>query len=102
MVNIPNTFKQIGNLSENAVVETNAVFEKDAVRPVQAGDLPEEIRKLIVPHTENHERVLEAALNKDPGPLTEVFMTDPLIAGRLSREEAEKLVEDMLIGTKVL
>lgn len=101
-VNIPNSIRQIGNLPEKAVVETNAVFEKNAVRPVQAGDLPENIRKLILPHTENHERVLEAALNLDPKPLVEVFMTDPLIDGRLSREEAAQLVEDMLKGTKVL
>ena len=45
-VNLPNA-GQIPNLPMGAVVETNAVFAKDSVRPVMAGALPEEIRKLV-------------------------------------------------------
>ena len=59
-VNLPNA-GQIPNLPMGAVVETNAVFAKDSVRPVMAGALPEEIRKLVQPHTENHLRTLKAA-----------------------------------------
>ena len=33
-VNIPNYALQIPNLPKNAIVETNAVFEKNAVRPI--------------------------------------------------------------------
>ena len=101
-VNIPNDFVQIGNLPKTAVVETNAVFEKDAVRPLYAGELPENVLSLVEPHVKNHERTLEAALNADPKPLIDVFMTDPLIDGRLTRAEAETLVMDMLKATKVL
>ncbi len=100
-VNIPNSFLQIKNLPAEAVVETNAVFEKDAVRPVYAGELPKDVLALIKPHVDNHERTLKAALNVDPEPLYDVFMTDPLIAGRLTREEAVKLVDDMLKGTGI-
>ena len=99
-VNIPNAHLQIDNLPAEAVVETNAVFEKDAVRPLYAGSLPDNILKLIKPHTDNHERILDAALNRDPAPLTDVFMTDPLIDGRLTRDEAQKLVEDMLKASR--
>ena len=98
-VNMPNGFGQIGNLPGTAVVETNAVFEKDAVRPLNAGELPEKVLELVKPHVVNHERTLEAALNRDPKPLYDVFMTDPLIDGRLTRSEAEKLVDDMLLHT---
>ena len=52
-VNIPNTAGQIPNLPKSAVVETNALFERDHIYPVAAGELPEGILKLIQPHVIN-------------------------------------------------
>lgn len=100
-VNIPNTGSQIANLPKNAIVETNAVFERDAIRPVLAGSIPENVRQLILPHVENHERILKAALNgsQDRKLVTEAFMNDPLVKGRASKEEVEKLVNDMMQAT---
>lgn len=100
-VNIPNTGKQISNLPENAVVETNALFERDAIRPVLAGSLPEEIRGLILPHVENHERILKVAMNgnRDVQTVAEAFRNDPLVKGRASEEEVRQLVEDMMAAT---
>lgn len=98
-VNIPNTGKQIANLPACAVVETNAVFERDAIRPVLAGKLPQNVRKLIMPHVRNHERVLEAALTKNTDLLKEAFIEDPLVKGRADREEVSRLVDDMLAAT---
>lgn len=98
-VNIPNTAGQIVNLPRTAVVETNALFERDAIRPVQAGEVPEQLKTLLMPHIENHERVLKAALTVDKALVKEAFLTDPLVAGRVSEAEVEKLVEDMLAAT---
>lgn len=98
-VNIPNTSGQISNLPRTAVVETNALFERNAIRPVQAGEVPEQIKTLLMPHIENHERVLKAALTADKGLVKEAFLADPLVKGRASREEVEKLAEDMLQAT---
>lgn len=100
-VNIPNTGRQIANLPESAIVETNAVFERDAIRPVLAGSIPENVRQLILPHVENHERILKAALNgsQDRELITEAFMEDPLVKGRASKEEVEQLVNDMMQAT---
>lgn len=36
-------------------------FERNTIRPIAAGKLPEEIGALIRPHVENHERILEAS-----------------------------------------
>ncbi len=98
-VNIPNTAGQIANLPRTAVVETNALFERDAIRPILAGDVPEQVKVLLMPHIENHERVLRAALNADKGLVKEAFFADPLVAGRISEAEADRLVEDMLRAT---
>lgn len=98
-VNIPNTGRQIANLPENTIVETNAVFERDHICPIYAGNLKPEIKELILPHVENHERVLKAALEKDRELLKEAFLHDPLMKGRASEEEIRKLADDMLDAT---
>ena len=99
-VNIPNTSRQIANLPETAVVETNAVFERDAIRPVVAGSIPENVRSLIMPHVENHEYTLQAALTCDRELVVKAFLNDPLIKGKgCSEEDVRKLVDDMIAGT---
>ncbi len=119
-VNIPNTGFQISNLPSNAVVETNAVFERDAIRPILAGSIPDSVRTLMLPHITNHERITQAVLHSkisvndshvaDGAPkldkdsvnlslIADAFMEDPLVKDRASREEVESLVKDMLNAT---
>ncbi len=100
-VNIPNTAGQIANLPRTAVVETNALFERDAIRPIQAGEMAENVKALIMPHVENHERVLQAALSQpvDKELVVEAFMTDPLMKGRFAETDIRKLVDDMMAAT---
>ncbi|MFG6358550.1 MAG: alpha-glucosidase/alpha-galactosidase [Acetatifactor sp.] len=100
-VNIPNSGLQIANLPAEAVVETNAVFERDVIRPVLAGNIPEQVRRLILPHLENHERIMRVVMgdNKDVELVTEAFMNDPLVRGRVGREDVRALVQDMMAAT---
>lgn len=98
-VNIPNTALQIANLPKEAVVETNAIFERDAIRPVAGGSVPSNVHKLLTPHVNNHERTLKAALTCDRELVYEAFKNDPLVKGRASDEEIEKLADDMIDAT---
>ena len=100
-VNIPNAGHQIANLPENAVVETNAVFERDAIRPVLAGSVPEQVRQLIIPHLENHDRIMQVVLgdNRDVDLVVEAFQNDPLVKGRATIEQVQALVRDMMSAT---
>lgn len=98
-VNLPNA-GQIPNLPLGAVVETNAVFDRDSVRPVLAGPLPEELYRLTAPHVENHARVLQAALRCDRELVVEAFLHDPNTAGKCTGKAAiRRLVDDMIAGT---
>lgn len=99
-VNIPNTAKQIANLPASAVVETNALFERDSISPIQAGELPAQILELVEPHVQNHERILRAAMNCDEIAAVEALLHDPLCRGKLTREQAETLFRDLLNGSK--
>lgn len=98
-VNIPNTYGQITNLPASAVVETNAVFSKDAIAPVVAGALPENILPLVKVHTDDHELILKAALEYDKDAAFEAFMNDPLVKGRITEEEGKALLDDMIRNT---
>lgn len=100
-VNIPNGELQIANLPADAVVETNAVFERDAVRPLYAGKLPEDIRGLIMPHVENLGTILHAALSCDKEAVVQAFLNDPLVKGKKCGEnDVRQLVDDMLRATQ--
>jgi galacturan 1,4-alpha-galacturonidase len=98
-VNIPNSSKQIENLSKNAVVETNALFERDAIRPIYAGSIPENVLTLIEPHIENHEYILEAALTYNVDLVEKAFLNDPLVKTRVDAKDVTIMVRDMINNT---
>ncbi|WP_313580632.1 family 4 glycosyl hydrolase [Lacrimispora sp.] len=98
-VNIPNSFLQIPNLPAEAVVETNALFSRDSIKPVVAGAIPENVLKLIEPHVANHQRILKAALTHDRSLVYEALLNDPLVKDRAGEEEIKKLADDMIENT---
>ena len=98
-VNLPNN-GQISNLPLGAVVETNAVFDKNSVKPVLAGAVSEELRALILPHIENHDLTLRAALSCDRDLVVKAFLNDPNTKAKCTDEAAiRSLVDDMIAGT---
>jgi alpha-galactosidase/6-phospho-beta-glucosidase family protein len=98
-VNLPNYGGQIANLPKETVVETNAVFSLDDVRPVYAGALSDSLYNLIKPHAENQTVILNAAMNCDRNSLYAAFRQDPLIVGRVSEAELRALADDMIKST---
>lgn len=100
-VNIPNTAGQILNLPENALVETNALFDRDSIHPVAAGKVPENVKALLMPHIENHERTLKAALTCDEELVVQAFLHDPVVKGKQPQEaQVRSLVHDMIENTR--
>ena len=81
------------------MVETNAVFSRDSIRPIYAGAVPANVGELLRPHVENQDRTLRAALNCDRELVYEAFLTDPLVKGRASEAQIKQLVDDMIANT---
>lgn len=98
-VNIPNTSRQIQNLPESAIVETNAVFARNSIKPVTAGRLPDQVLSLVTPHTGNHELILEAALTQNRDLVCRAFAADPLVKNRITDSELRQLADDMIQNT---
>ena len=96
-VNLPNV-GQIPNLPMGVVVETNAVFNADGIKPVMAGEIPKEIYGLISRAVSEQEIVVEAALRRDVELAFTAFINDPLVT--IGFDDARKLYFEMLENTK--
>lgn len=96
-VNIPNR-GQIKNLPIGAVVETNAHFTGDSVRPLYAGEIPMSIYSLIARIVGEQELTVRAAVERDLDKAFEAFLCDPLVT--IGRDEARELFDKMIENTK--
>lgn len=96
-VNIPNQ-GQIPNLPLGAVVETNALFRRDHVAPVFAGNIPDNVLALVMPHAINQSIIMKAAINCDYSLALNAFMCDPLV--NISPNDGETLFRTMLKNTR--
>ena len=78
----------------HAVVETNAHFSRDAVRPIAAGALPTGVQSLIARHVTNQELIIEAALTCDKDLAFQAVFNDP--TNRLPLDEAWAMFNRLL------
>lgn len=96
-VNIQNK-GQIPNLPLGAVVETNAAFTADAVTPIMAGEIPENIYPLISRICGEQQQITEAGINRDLDKAFMAFYNDPLVS--LPLDKAKALFDEMVENTK--
>ena len=96
-VNIPNV-GQIPNLPLGAVVETNAIFRSDEVRPVMAGNIPNAIYSLIARICGEQEALNDAIAERNIDKIFDVFAGDPQM--KISLTDARKLFDEMVENTK--
>ena len=95
--NLPNE-GQIPNLSPEAVVETNAYFSQDSVRPIVAGPLSGGVQNLVAPHVRNQEMIVQAGLDRDVDLAFQAVFADPLT--NLPIDRAWEMFTEMLQATK--
>ncbi|MDR1913505.1 MAG: alpha-glucosidase/alpha-galactosidase [Clostridiales bacterium] len=97
-VNLPN-HGQIDNLPRGAVVETNALFRRGEILPVNSGDLPGNLLPIISRFSYNQINTLRAAINCDYKLALTTFLNDPMNSG-LNPAEGDELLKLMLNATK--
>lgn len=89
---------QVSNLPLRAVVETNARFSQDEVRPLVAGALTPGLQPLIARHVSNQELIVEAALARDKDMAFEAVYNDP--TNRLPIDESWEMFNRMLRASR--
>jgi galacturan 1,4-alpha-galacturonidase len=89
---------QIANLPLRTVVETNACFSRDEVRPIVAGVLSSGLQSLIARHVSNQEMIIEAALTRDKELAFQAVFNDP--TNHLSLDAAWEMFNLMLQASR--
>ena len=96
-VNIPNE-GQVENNPLGVIVETNAFFSGDSVKPVHAGKVPTALNALIMRIIEEQETVVDAALSGDYEKAFVAFLNNPNVC--INVDKARELFDRMLENTK--
>lgn len=96
-VNVPNS-GQVPDLPIGAVVETNALFSRDSLQPIQTEGMPNPVRNITMIHALNQEGILEAAIDRDLDKAFKVFLNDMQIH-KLSFKDALELFKTMTNNT---
>ena len=96
-VNMPNG-GQIPNLPLGVVVETNAYFSGDSIKPIFAGEMPNQIAGLTLPIIAEQEAVVEAGLTGDYDLAFSAFVNSPNMTAPL--DKAREMFDRMLYNTR--
>jgi alpha-galactosidase len=97
-VNVPNR-GQCPDMPLGNILETNAVMTENSIVPVNAGEMKESVRALVLRHSENQRRFIEAYFNRDKTALFDAFYNDNAVS-RLSKENAKKLFDGLIEKNK--
>ena len=89
---------QVANLPIGCIVQTNALFSNNSIKPVLSGKLPDEVLALTLRHISNQTTIMRAAKEKDLDIAFNAFLNDPLMT--LNLDEATTLYTEMLTGIR--
>ena len=95
VVNVPNN-GAISNLPEDAIVEVSCIVGRYGIQPIHVGNLPEPIAATLTNHIATQKLTVEAAVTGDRDAAYRAFLQDPQVSSKLTLEETEKLLDDML------
>lgn len=97
-VNLPNQ-GQMPDMPIGAIVETNAVFSGDSVKPVFTGPINPNVSAIVYQHAAKQKNLIDAYFAQDKDALFEAFYYDPSVA-RLSKQQATALFDEMIEKTQ--
>jgi len=96
-VNLPNR-GQLAGFPEGAIVETNAVFRHDSVRPIVAGELPVGAAMLVRRAVEEQSLTLQASIRRDLNLAFQALLAHPRM--HLPVEKASAMLGEMIEATR--
>lgn len=85
---------QVANLPQGAVVETNALITANSIKPLTAGELPRQVKNMVMTHIDNHETLIEAGFTGDLDLAFQAFLNDPLVT--IQSDRAHDLFVDFM------
>ncbi|NQU10017.1 alpha-galactosidase [bacterium] len=98
-VNLPNR-GQLAGLPAGHIVETNARFRRDEIRPITAKPLPAALTELQRRVVAVQQLTLRAAIERDRDLALEALLLDPLT--HIGSDQAERMLGEMLAYTRAM
>jgi len=95
VLNVPNR-GAIDNLPYEYIVEVTTLVNGYGIRPVHVGPLPEALAAHLRLHIDVQKLTVEAALTGNRATALQACMLDPFVSSRLTIEETERLMNEML------
>lgn len=89
---------QINNIPKGTIVESNALFSNNSIKPVVCGDLPDEVLALTLRQVYNQSTLVKAVMEKDLDIAFNAFLNDPLMT--IDVASATELYREMLAGIR--
>lgn len=86
----------IGNLAADACVEVPALVDGLGVHPTPVGLLPPQCAAYTRPAVDCQELTVRAALDEDRDLVYHAVMTDPIVAARLTLDEAWRMTDELI------
>lgn len=90
----------IPNLPENCVVEVPCYFKDEQLQATQVGPLPSPINDLVLPHANNQQLVVDAAISGNPDDLLKALLTDKMCQFIEDDEKIEAMMMNLLFYQK--
>lgn len=99
IMNLPNA-GQIGNLPNNAIVETFGMIDANGASGMMVGDVPLGVQNVLEHHIRQQEMTVQAAMTGSWKLALQVLLNDPL-SNRLTVDQAKQLLNELLEANKV-
>jgi len=96
VVNAVNRGALIPNLDRDACVEVPGLVDGLGVQPVAMGPLPLHLAAYVRGAVDMQALTVRAALDHDRAAIGHAVMTDPIVQGRLTLDDAWRLTDDMI------
>lgn len=85
--------------SDNAVIETNAVFSRDGISQKDGAPLNQEVKSLVMATSLRQENIYTAIKERSISKLYNCFISEPLL-GKINLSESKTLFREMIDGIK--
>jgi alpha-galactosidase len=94
--NMPNGRGAIANLPHSAIVEAPTLVDRNGCRHTTVGELPPQLVAYVMPHVQQHELFIRAALEGRRDHVYQAAMFDPLTAATLPMDRIVEMCDELI------
>lgn len=88
----------IDNLPRTAIVEVPTLVDRAGLQPTTVGDLPPQLVAYVMPHVQQHELFIRAAMEGRRDHVYQAAMADPLTSAMLTLDQIKSMCDELIAG----